>query len=259
VSDPFDALRSYDAEATTPDVAAIKARARGIERRRRTVLSGGVAAIAAVAVIAVAVVAKPTAPVREVAQEKRESAQTSSDSVAAGRTSTTGKALSGESAAVTVAEQQKQARVESGSDAGAATKAGAAAPAYGAAVEQQEPLVATIDVKESTVPRQADFTLKVCNTTDETVKRSFGSAKRYDFEVKQGKEVVWRWSDDRSFAQVTGEESWAPKACKTYSETWNTMTSSGGIAPSGTYEAVGVLTASPELRTKPKTFCLSPC
>jgi hypothetical protein len=107
--------------------------------------------------------------------------------------------------------------------------------------------------------RGADLTLKACNPGSETVRREFRSGQRYDFAVSRSDEVVWRWSDGRAFTQGVGTETWKAKECKTWTERWDGMTSSGAPASSGSYEAVGVLTTSERQRTKPVSFCLEIC
>jgi hypothetical protein len=49
--------------------------------------------------------------------------------------------------------------------------------------------------------------LTVRNPGSDSVAIPFPSSQRYDFRVLgEGGRVLWRWSDGRSFAQVTGEE-----------------------------------------------------
>lgn len=52
------------------------------------------------------------------------------------------------------------------------------------------------------------MTLKIFNYTEEDIVFCFNSAQRYDFiiEDEEGNEV-WRWSSDRMFAMVLGEET----------------------------------------------------
>ena len=141
-------------------------------------------------------------------------------------------------------------------EAGAAT---GAAPAAAPSEAGRSELEATLTVEQATVGRGSEFTLRVCNTSTGNVSRSFGSAQRYDFVITQGDDVTWRWSDDRSFAQVTGEERWKPKECLSWTENWDGTTSSGAPASPGSYEAVGVLSSSPEHRTEPALFCVDIC
>jgi hypothetical protein len=107
--------------------------------------------------------------------------------------------------------------------------------------------------------RGVGFTLRACNKTTETIEKTFSSGQRYDFEVSRNGDRVWRWSDGQVFTQVYGQETWEPGQCKSYSEFWDGTDSSGAPAPPGKYEAVGVLTSSPPLRSAAKSFCLDTC
>jgi hypothetical protein len=55
------------------------------------------------------------------------------------------------------------------------------------------------------------MTFKVFNYTEEDIVFHFNTSQRYDFiiEDKEGNEV-WRWSKDRMFAMVLGEEILGP-------------------------------------------------
>jgi len=55
------------------------------------------------------------------------------------------------------------------------------------------------------------MTLKIFNYNEENVVFHFNNAQRYDFiiEDKEGNEI-WRWSEDRMFAMVLGEEVLGP-------------------------------------------------
>ena len=56
------------------------------------------------------------------------------------------------------------------------------------------------------------MTLKIFNYTEEDIVFQFNSAQRYDFiiEDEEGNEV-WRWSKDRMFAMMLGEEILGPR------------------------------------------------
>jgi len=55
------------------------------------------------------------------------------------------------------------------------------------------------------------MTLKVFNYTEEEMIFHFNTSQRYDFiiEDKEGEEI-WRWSKDKMFAMVLGEEALGP-------------------------------------------------
>jgi len=55
------------------------------------------------------------------------------------------------------------------------------------------------------------ITLKIFNYTEEEITFHFNSSQRYDFiiEDEEGNEI-WRWSKDRMFAMILGEETLGP-------------------------------------------------
>lgn len=67
----------------------------------------------------------------------------------------------------------------------------------------------------------AHLVLHVTNPLDEGVGLSFPTAQRYDFHVlDEGGTEVWRWSADRSFAQVLGSDTIAPGGTVSYEADW---------------------------------------
>lgn len=67
-----------------------------------------------------------------------------------------------------------------------------------------------------------ELRLQVTNAADTAVTLEFGSAQRYDFEVRtEGGESVWVWSADRMFGQVVGHEKIAPGSTLEYRERWD--------------------------------------
>src|SRR5262245_35003407 len=65
------------------------------------------------------------------------------------------------------------------------------------------------------------FVLLVTNPTNRPIQLEFGSAQRYDFEVRDAAGTeVWRWSSDQMFAQAVGEERLAPGASLKYQAVW---------------------------------------
>ena len=67
------------------------------------------------------------------------------------------------------------------------------------------------DKMSYTVGEPVIMTLKIFNYTEEDIVFHFNTSQRYDFiiEDKEGNEV-WRWSKDRMFAMVLGEENLGP-------------------------------------------------
>jgi hypothetical protein len=251
MSDPFDSLRARDM-GDEPDLGAIKARARGIDRRRRVVQSAGAAAIVALALVGVFVRMNADDPGMDLAQpELRTSAP--SPSLVAGAES--GASRSGGAAGVSEPDAAEKAGGQGAAARGpVGVTAGSAASDASAA-----PLRATVEVEDLTQPHSVRFTLKVCNDSGSTVERDFGNAKRYDFEVSRDGKKVWRWSDGRSFAQVVGRERFEPGACRSWSEEWDGRDSRGMLAPTGSYRVVGELATPDGPRSKPTDFCLDIC
>jgi len=243
MSDPFDVLRDVPAGAA-PDVALIRSRARRIQRRRYVTLASSASVIVIVAAIGLFAF-RPAGSKHQLAQATPSTAQEN---------------------ATTLQESTDSGVAPSAAPRAAVTASGGASTTSGSAgiapqtksADAATPLVLTLDVAKR-APRGATFTLKACNKNEQTVERSFNDAQRYDFEVSRNGTRIWRWSDGRSFSQITGTETWKPNECKTYEADWNGTNSSGAVAAPGTYKAVGVLTSSPEQRTKPKDVCLDIC
>ena len=262
MSDPFERLRDRDGGSTAPDVAAIKARARRIERRRYAGLASGAVAIALLAVVGIVVGTGPGGdpPARRLAQSL-ESEPTAAPATASPSAVTEPSAQQRRDAAASAFRAQSApGSAPSGESSGAG-----AAPATASRAESDQParsgFEVTLDViEESARPgRGVGFSLKACNRSNEPVDLTFQSGQRYDFEVSRGGELVWRWSDGQAFTQVYGQERWGPGECKTYTEWWDGTDSQGKVAPPGRYEAVGILTSSPPYRTRAQSFCLDAC
>lgn len=84
------------------------------------------------------------------------------------------------------------------------------------------------------------MTLTLVNCDLEPVTRLFNNAQRFDFIVSgEGGEEVWRWSADKAFAQVLGEETFQPGQKVTYRETWEQKDNQGRAVPPGTYQVTG--------------------
>jgi hypothetical protein len=91
----------------------------------------------------------------------------------------------------------------------------------------------TVRVGESAVT----LTLHVTNAGRETVVLEFPTAQRGEFVVlTQEGEELWRWSEERFFAQVVGEERLEP------GETWQEQVEWAARPGPGEYVAVARLT-----------------
>ena len=83
------------------------------------------------------------------------------------------------------------------------------------------------------------ITLKIFNYTEEEITFHFNTGQRYDFIIEdvEGNEV-WRWSEDRMFAMMLGEEVLGP----TNPEVTYTAEYSDKLSP-GYYKITGILVA----------------
>lgn len=262
MSDPFERLGSVGGSAEPP-LDAIKARARRIQRRRYAGVAGGAVAIALFAVVGIVVSSGPDSDpsARRLAQglESKRAAESPTAAPRRELDKTTSAEAGG--AAAVVPQRDAPEGASTFSSGGEAAPAAAAAESQAAADRSATGMEVSLDViEESAQPRRGvGLLLKACNRSGKPIDLDFSTGQRYDFEVSQNGDIVWRWSDGMSFTQVFGQERWDSGECKTYSEWWDGTDSQGGIAPPGSYQAVGILTSSPSLRTGAETFCLDAC
>ena len=81
--------------------------------------------------------------------------------------------------------------------------------------------------------------LDVTNQDDTVITFEFASGQRHDFEItSEAGKLLWRWSADKGFIQVLGEEQLAPGDTLTYQERFE------GPLSSGTYAVVGALVST---------------
>lgn len=263
MSDPFDRLRA-SGPGPDPDVDAIKSRARRIERRRYAGLGGGAVAIVLIAVVGIVLSTGPRDSARKLATGADATPTTQAFAAEDQSRRTEAQLEAGvvpSDPAGFVGTTAAPGAVTGSTGAGASESAPQAGGAAAARSADQAPsgFEVTLEVSGPSVGRGARFTLRACNTSNETRELTFPSGQRYDFEVSRNGELVWRWSDGRAFTQVYGTEQWGPGQCKTYNDSWDGRTSDGGVAPPGSYQAVGIVASSPQLRSAPKTFCLDAC
>jgi len=81
--------------------------------------------------------------------------------------------------------------------------------------------------------------LKVFNNTEEEITFHFNTSQRYDFVIADEEEnKIWRWSRDRMFAMVLGEETLGPDNPEvTYTAQYKSE-----LSP-GYYKITGILVA----------------
>ncbi|MBU4349638.1 hypothetical protein KJ599_04890 [bacterium] len=83
------------------------------------------------------------------------------------------------------------------------------------------------------------MTLKIFNYTEEDIVFHFNTSQRYDFiiEDEEGNEI-WRWSKDRMFAMMLGEETLGPTNTEViYTAEYNDRLSTGYYKVTGIFVA----------------------
>jgi hypothetical protein len=114
------------------------------------------------------------------------------------------------------------------------------------AVETRGRLELAFSTTEARFDPAAEVPLKleITNRSDRPAELSFSSSKTHDFTVKtEGGRVVWRWSDDRFFAQAMITKSLAPGESWILSASWDQTTTGGEDAPPGRYTIEAALEA----------------
>lgn len=255
MSDPLDRLGDLGAGIDAPDVGAIRSRARRIQQRRRVAV-GASAGVALAAVVVIAAVALPGGGSRDVATTADVEGSPPAQAPLAAEQAT-GDAVSAEEGLPERSPAGEEDAALAEPLGGTGASADAAAPE--ARATEQPPLEVTVLVSSQATSHT--FTLRVCNPGDQTARRGFGDAQRFDFEVYDGgQDPVWRWSEGRMFAQVIGGETWKPGECREdWSATWQGTDGDGDPVAPGNYQVVGVLTAFTPERSEPVEVCHVTC
>jgi hypothetical protein len=88
-----------------------------------------------------------------------------------------------------------------------------------------------------------ELVLSVRNRLGTPATVEFPTSRQSDFVVlsRASGDLVWKWSDGKSFTLAPTEIEFAANETKTFSVIWDQTDSSGQLVPSGDYEARGVL------------------
>jgi hypothetical protein len=88
-----------------------------------------------------------------------------------------------------------------------------------------------------------EMVLSVRNRLDTPATVQFASGRQSDFIVvsRASADVIWKWSDGKSFTQALTELEFAAGETKVFTVTWDQTDSGGQQVPAGDYEARGVL------------------
>ena len=92
------------------------------------------------------------------------------------------------------------------------------------------------------------------NTTGRNLNLTFPTAQRFDFIVRQDKRVIWQWSHEKAFAQVTGRQSVRPGDSISYEYKWDQKLPDGTNPDLGAYTIQAILMTQPKFRSGQKRF-----
>jgi len=84
------------------------------------------------------------------------------------------------------------------------------------------------------------ITLIKINISNRTITLNYSTAQRFDFIALVGGRVVWRWSADRAFAQVTGTVTLRPGQLQVFRVIWDLRDNQGNLVPPGTVNVCGI-------------------
>ncbi|MGI8970179.1 MAG: BsuPI-related putative proteinase inhibitor, partial [Dehalococcoidia bacterium] len=103
------------------------------------------------------------------------------------------------------------------------------------------------------------LTLTVTNPGSAPATLAFPSSQQYDFEVRLGERVLWRWSAERAFLQALTQRTMVPGERWVVTETWNGRDDQGQVPAAGTYGAVACLTSPANTFTAALPLRLGEC
>ena len=116
----------------------------------------------------------------------------------------------------------------------------------------------TMEVKVTAIPKAAHCEITVVATNKDTrpVVLKFNTAQQYDFYAKdQNQRIVWKWSNDRVFANVQTKTQLQPGQALSHSVKWKYLRNDGYRAKAGKYQIMGAVTAQPQnIYSKPVTL-----
>ncbi|MGH7469853.1 MAG: BsuPI-related putative proteinase inhibitor [Longimicrobiales bacterium] len=93
------------------------------------------------------------------------------------------------------------------------------------------------------------FSLHATNPTTQEIPLEYGSAQRFDFEVRDAAgATLWRWSADQAFAQVVGQERVASGATLKYEAVWQPA------GRTGRFVVIGRMVSMPDVREQQTEF-----
>ena len=114
-------------------------------------------------------------------------------------------------------------------------------PGSGGATSAAPAVAVSVDRDRYLSGDSIEVTLTLSNASDSTIALRFSSAQRYDFLLRDSAGVeIWRWSDERGFAQMLGTEALDPGVPWSFSHTLSSPMIPGHYTISGVITAIGV-------------------
>ncbi len=110
-----------------------------------------------------------------------------------------------------------------------------------------DPLQVSLTTNKSGYLRgdQAQLTVTVKNTSATPVVITFGNGQKYDFSARDSSGLsVWTWSQGRVFSPVPSQQTLAPGASLTFTESWSFTGNLGQALADGTYTVRGTFTGT---------------
>ena len=109
------------------------------------------------------------------------------------------------------------------------------------------------------VGENTSLQLTATNTGDIPYALTFPTSQRYDFIARDANgEVVWTWSHDRAFAQVTSRETIHPGETWTYTETWDLHGNDGDALAAAQNTVAGELASIGERQSNTVSLTIEP-
>ena len=106
-----------------------------------------------------------------------------------------------------------------------------------------------LEVKTKAVPKSThcDITVTALNRGSKPLMLKFNTAQQYEFYAKdENQRIVWKWSNDRVFAEALTNITLAPGETFSRSAKWNYLRNDGHRVPAGKYQIMGAITPQPQ-------------
>ena len=108
-----------------------------------------------------------------------------------------------------------------------------------------------LEVKTKATPQSThcDITVTARNKGNKPLMLKFNTAQQYEFYAKdENQRIVWKWSNDRVFAEALTDVTLAPGEMFSRSAKWNYLRNDGYRVKAGKYQIMGAITVQPQGR-----------